>query len=91
MRKQRLQSTPENIDVEKIKLKVEALDEVSNIHHLHVWNLTDREIHLEAHVDLNEDYKLSAVKPIHDKIVKLLKSRFHIHHITLQFEYDSKH
>jgi len=86
-----MQSTPENIDVEKVKLKVEALDEVNNIHHLHVWNLTDREIHLEAHIDLNEDYKLSAVKPVHDKIVKVLKSRFHIHHITLQFEYESKH
>ncbi len=86
-----MQSTPENIDVEKIKLKIEALNEVNNIHHLHVWNLTDREIHLEAHVELNKDYKLSAVKPVQDKIIKLLRSRFHIHHITLQFEYESKH
>lgn len=86
-----MQSTPENIDLEKIKLKVGAFDEVNNIHHLHVWNLTDREIHLEAHVELAEDYKLSDIKPVQDKIVKLLKSRFRIHHITLQFEYESKH
>ncbi|MFC2129252.1 cation diffusion facilitator family transporter [Bacteroidota bacterium] len=86
-----MQATPENIDLDKIKIKVEALDEVYNIHHMHAWNLTDHEIHFEAHVDLSADYKLSAVKPVQNKIEKLLKSRFRIHHITLQFEYDSRH
>ncbi len=86
-----MQATPENIDLEKIKLKVEGVEGVSNIHHMHAWNLTDHEIHFEAHIELVEDYNLSAVSPIQDKISKLLKSRFRIHHITLQFEYDSKH
>ncbi len=86
-----MQSTPENLDLEKVKMKVEAFDEVSNIHHLHAWNLTDHEIHFEAHVELSNDLKLSALKPVQEKITKLLKSRFRIHHITLQFEYDSRH
>jgi len=86
-----MQATPENIDLEKIKMKVEGVEGVNNIHHMHAWNLTDHEIHFEAHIELAEDLKLSAAKPVQDKITKLLKSRFRIHHITLQFEYDSKH
>lgn len=86
-----MQSTPENLDLEKIKLKVEAQDEIQNIHHMHAWNLTDHEIHFEAHVELSSDYRLSELKPIQEKLIKLLKSRFHIHHITLQFEYESLH
>lgn len=86
-----MQATPENLDLEKIKLKVESFDEVYNIHHMHAWNLTDHEVHFEAHVELSDDYTLSAVKPVQNKIIKLLKSRFRIHHITLQFEYESKH
>ena len=61
------------------------------IHHIHAWNLTDQEIHFEAHVELSEDLTLSAVKPVQQKINRMLKSRFRIHHNTLQFEYNSKH
>lgn len=86
-----MQTTPENIDLEKIRRKVEGVEGVSNIHHIHAWNLTDHEIHFEAHIELTEDFKLSAVKPIQDKITKILKSRFRIHHMTLQFEYDTRH
>jgi cobalt-zinc-cadmium efflux system protein len=86
-----MQSTPEKIDLEKIKMKVEGVEGVGNIHHMHAWNLSDHEIHFEAHIELIQDFKLSAVNPIRDKITKLLKSRFRIHHITLQFEYDPKH
>ncbi len=86
-----MQATPENIDLEKIKFKVETMEEVNNIHHIHAWNLSDHDVHFEAHVELSDDFKLSAIKPIQEKIIKLLKSRFRIHHITLQFEYDSRH
>jgi cobalt-zinc-cadmium efflux system protein len=86
-----MQSTPENIDLEKIKSKVEAMEEVNNIHHMHAWNLTDQQVHFEAHVELTRDLKLSEVQPLQTKINRLLKSRFRIQHITLQFEYASTH
>lgn len=86
-----MQSTPENINVKKIQSKVEAFPGVSSLHHLHVWTLDENEIHLEAHVELTEDRKISEAREIQEKIEKMLMDKFHIRHITLQFEYDPYH
>jgi len=55
---------------------------------VHAWNLTDREIHFECHVDLKEDVKVSETEKINDRIRGLLSSRFGIAHITVQHEYN---
>lgn len=86
-----MQSTPEHLDLALVKFRVEQEPEVLNIHHIHAWMLTDREVHLEAHVELNEDLKISQVKQIQNKIEQLLRKDFEIAHITLQFEFDSDH
>jgi cobalt-zinc-cadmium efflux system protein len=86
-----MQSAPEHLDLALVKFQVEQEPEVLNIHHIHSWMLTDREVHLEAHVELNEDLKISQVKQIQNKIEHLLRKDFEISHITLQFEFDSDH
>lgn len=86
-----MQSTPENINVKKIQSRVEAIPEVRSLHHLHVWNLDENEIHLEAHVELVSDRKISEAREIQEKIEKLLVDKFRISHITLQFEFNPDH
>lgn len=86
-----MQSAPGGLDIQKIKSKIEDYPEISNIHHLHAWALTDREIHFEAHVELADDLKVSELDSIQSKIEDLLKTRFNIKHTTLQFEFNSKH
>lgn len=84
-----MQSTPDQLDLSKVKQRVEQVSEVQNIHHVHSWMLTDSEIHLEAHVELKNDLKLSEVKSIHKEIERLLVHDFSISHVTLQFEYET--
>jgi cobalt-zinc-cadmium efflux system protein len=86
-----MQSAPDHLDLELVKYRVEQEPEVLNIHHIHSWMLTDREVHLEAHVELNKDLKISQVKQIQNRIEHFLRKDFEISHITLQFEYDSDH
>lgn len=86
-----MQSTPEHLDLASIKKKVEKQPMVLNLHHIHAWTLTDREVHLEAHVELDSDLKLSQVKSIQQQIEKLLRKDFGIGHITLQIEYKTDH
>lgn len=86
-----MQSTPDHLDLQKIKRKVEAFAQVQNIHHIHAWMLTDHEIHLEAHVELEQDLKLSEVRPTQEKIEEMLKQEFRVSHVTLQFEYETNH
>ncbi len=86
-----MQSTPDHLDLSLIKRMVEQMPDVSNIHHLHAWTLTDSEIHLEAHIELNKDLKLSQVKGTHQEIECLLQTDFNVNHVTLQFEIESAH
>ncbi len=86
-----MQSTPDKLDLSKIQRRVEQIAQVNNIHHLHAWMLTESEIHLEAHVELKNDLKLSEVKRTHSEIEQVLLQEFHIGHITLQFEFDTPH
>lgn len=86
-----MQSTPEHLNINKIKMKVESLPEVKNVHHLHAWNLSDHEIHFEAHIELKNDLPVSKLKITQHNIEKILKERYKIHHTTLQFEFDPDH
>jgi cobalt-zinc-cadmium efflux system protein len=86
-----MQSAPDHLDLSQIKYRVEQEPEVLNIHHMHAWMLTDSEVHLEAHVELKKDLKLSQVGQIQVKIDKMLRKDFGIVHITLQFEFGTKH
>jgi len=86
-----MQSAPGHLDLEKIKRQVELDPDVSNIHHIHAWMLTDQQVHLEAHVELNKDLKLSQVNRAQRDIERKLKHDFGIGHVTLQFEFDAGH
>ena len=86
-----MQSTPDGLDLSKVKNRVERVDLVHNIHHIHAWMLTDNEIHLEAHVELQSDLKLSEVRQVQVEIEQLLINQFNVSHVTLQFEYETNH
>lgn len=86
-----MQSAPDHLDLTLIKNRVEKTPEVLNIHHIHAWMLTDQEVHLEAHVELKSDLKLSQVKEIQHIIERYLRLDYGIAHITLQFEFKTNH
>jgi cobalt-zinc-cadmium efflux system protein len=80
---------PRNIDLNEIKQEVEKLDGISNIHHMHVWSLTDKEIFFEGHVESDQDLRLSEACRKMSEIEALLREKFGINHTTIQFEFDA--
>ncbi len=82
-----MQSAPEKFDLENIKKDIESFPEVLNIHHIHAWNLNERELHFEGHIDLNKDLQVSQTDIIRKKIESLLAEKYHISHFTLQIEF----
>jgi len=82
--------TPDQIKVEDIVNSVNSLEKVNKLHHVHVWSLNDSELHLEAHVDLNENISVEEFDSVLKQIEKLLSEEFDINHITLQPEYNKK-
>lgn len=86
-----MQSTPRGIEIQLIKDEIEKLPEVSNVHHVHIWNLNDNLIHFECHTELSEDRKVSDTEGLLKTIEELLQEKFGISHVTVQFEYDTDH
>jgi cobalt-zinc-cadmium efflux system protein len=84
-----MQSTPKNIDIEKLKQDIESFEEVQNAHHMHVWKLDDKDVHVETHVDFKEDVSLSFASKVCAKIEALLKQNHKISHLTIQPEFGS--
>jgi cobalt-zinc-cadmium efflux system protein len=84
-----MQGKPANIDILEIKSFLESFEEISNIHHVHIWNLTDKETHFECHVEACKNYKLSELNELKKNLDKELKQKFNITHITLQFEFNA--
>ncbi|CAM3421828.1 cation diffusion facilitator family transporter [Zobellia roscoffensis] len=79
--------TPDTIHVKQIVEEVCKITSVKNIHHIHIWQLNEDEVHLEAHVDFNEDIKLSEFDNILDEIEEVVYHKFGINHVTIQPEH----
>ena len=85
-----MEFTPRNVDIDRIVEEITRFPEVRNVHHLHVWQLDDRDILLEAHIDLAEDIPVSRF----DTLLTGIEQRLAAHgitHINIQPEYDRDH
>lgn len=82
-----MQVAPKHINIQEIKKEIEKLEGIENIHHVHLWALTESDLYFEAHVELKEDLPLSRGCAKINAIEKLLKEKFGINHVTIQLEY----
>jgi cobalt-zinc-cadmium efflux system protein len=79
-----MQFSPSHIKLKDVESRVLQLAEVEQIHHLHIWQLNDKDIHFEAHVNFQDNIKLSEVSEVLNTIRVLLRHEFNINHSTLQ-------
>ena len=79
---------PKGLEITAIQDEIIALPEIDNIHHVHIWQLNDHDIHFEAHIEFNKDIKLSEFDMICSKVEHILMDKFHINHSNLQPEFE---
>ena len=79
--------TPNTIQVQHIVETISKIDSIKNVHHVHIWQLNEDEIHLEAHIDFLQDIKLSEFDLILDQIEEEVYHRFGINHVNIQPEF----
>ena len=82
-----MQFTPEDIDIEKIVSKINKIEGVKNIHHIHVWKLDEHQIIFEAHIDVDIDIHISQFEKILLLINNIL-TKEKIYHSNIQPEYN---
>ena len=81
-----LEGVPEEIDIEKLRHDLLALDGVESIHQLKVWAITSKNIHLTVHlfapnIDRNQ---------LHRTAIEMLSHEHGIAEVTLQIEDDAE-
>ena len=79
--------TPEEIEIKNIVNNVNAIDGIKNMHHVHIWQLNEEELHLEAHIDFEKDILLSEFDTKLNEIENLLINKYKINHINIQPEF----
>jgi len=78
---------PTGINIKDIETCILQFDIIKNLHHVHLWQLNDHDIYIEAHIQFKEDIKLSEWDEICFKIEEQLWSEFKINHSMLQPEF----
>ena len=77
-----LEGTPADVDIPKLRRRIETTSGVAAVHDLHVWTLTSGRHVLTAHVVTNAQAPATLLKTLSEEI----RSEFKIFHTTLQLE-----
>lgn len=80
-----MEGTPPDLDLEALVHSMEDVPGVEGVHHVHVWSLAPGRIALSGHLIL-ADCPIREGERIVDQVDRVLASRFHIAHSTLQVE-----
>jgi cobalt-zinc-cadmium efflux system protein len=78
-----MEATPEGVNVGEIAEALEALDGVTDIHHLHAWSLVPGKTLITLHAQLVPGHTSDEVLA---RIKQTLAESFHIDHSTIQIE-----
>ena len=75
-----MNSTPNNISTNEIQNKILSIKGVSDIHHVHLWNVNEKDVSFECHIiGKNREGLL-------EDIQNVLKNDFNIVHSNIQIE-----
>jgi len=78
-----MEGAPENVSIKDVIGAMEDLEGVSDVHHVHIWQLDEHKNALEAHVVIDDFVETEIVKTA---LKTELEQRFGIAHSTLEFE-----
>jgi cobalt-zinc-cadmium efflux system protein len=77
-----LESAPPHIDLNAVRIQMEAIPGIESVHDLHVWSVTPRLVAMSAHAIVRDPAAQQHVlEHVHDAMVL-----FGIGHVTIQIE-----
>ncbi|MGK0526226.1 MAG: cobalt-zinc-cadmium efflux system protein [Pseudomonadales bacterium] len=77
---------PPDVDGEAVLQAVQEVEDVTELHHVHLWQMQENTPALDAHIVLTEQ-GWTRIEAIKSQIKGVLKNRFGIAHTTLEFEH----
>ena len=77
-----LDGVPHGIDLEQLQQEILQMENVIDIHHIHIWAASTIENALTAHIKLQDISLLENSK----KEIKEFLAKHNVHHVVLEFE-----
>jgi cobalt-zinc-cadmium efflux system protein len=81
-----LESAPRDIDLLALRAAVTQVDDVVDVHDLHVWSLSSGIRALSAHMVVDGQPSLEQAETVAVQVKEILGARFDIAHATLEIE-----
>jgi cobalt-zinc-cadmium efflux system protein len=78
-----MEGTPGHIDLAALRKSLLALEGVIEVHDIHVWTITSGLDSMSGHVRIDPNARAEDVL---DRVTKILKDDFQLHHTTIQVE-----
>ncbi|HFD86176.1 cation diffusion facilitator family transporter [Thiolapillus sp.] len=78
-------AAPEELSLSEVREAILSVPGVVGIHHIHLWEVAEDDVHFEAHIEV-PDQPLHDAEIIRHAIEKTLHDLFEIQHVTLQIE-----
>lgn len=82
-----MEGAPEGVSIADIIGTMESIDDVESVHHLHIWELAEDKIALEAHVVIRKN-SLPDMERVKSDLKRVLLDKFKVSHSTLEMELD---
>lgn len=81
-----MEGAPADFDLNDLIERLQSVDGVKDLHHLHVWELDEQHRALEAHVVIAK-HQAGELESIKRRIKQCLSHHYDINHSTLEFEF----
>jgi len=80
-----MEATPSNLNIADIRKEILSIPQIKDVHDIHVWALSSKDIYLSAHVSLEGQTTIEDFNKILEELKERL-GRYGINHITVQPE-----
>ena len=85
-----LEGVPAGVDLEEVDRALRGLDEVLDVHDLHVWSISSSSHALSAHLVVAGDASIQSTQPLLLDMRHLLAEKFGIDHATVELEAEGR-
>ena len=77
--------SPPDIDIAKVLERIRMVAGITDVHHIHLWQMQENENALDAHITIVQDNWANA-EAIKEIVKSMLRDDFSISHTTLEIE-----
>jgi cobalt-zinc-cadmium efflux system protein len=81
-----MQGAPVHIDSDEIYRSIVDLENVGNVHGLHIWSINSTEVFLSCHILTDQNVKNVNTDELIKDVNQMLEEKYGIEHTTLQIE-----